>query len=176
MSTVKKTPTSTKRRLIKKRWLKKHSTEKTLARTQKVKEQKHRIYLLDNWNIFKFVKKRDCTFLPFDIISHPAFITFDITSGRRFYFSTFCLIRCLLPRFLCPFVIIYHEAFCPFDDFYHLTLFPSIFCLIRRFVCRCFSYHRRFSLRHFVGESSNVEALFSNIYCSMSWNMIPGVW
>jgi hypothetical protein len=34
--------------------------EKSLTRAQKVEEEKHQIYLLENWYIFRFLKKWDC--------------------------------------------------------------------------------------------------------------------
>ncbi len=81
-------------------------------------------------------------FVPFDVLSHSAFITFDIT--------------------VCLFGILSHSAFCPIRHFV-----CSTFCIIRHFVIRHFVpfdvlsfdvlYFWRLLLRHFVGEPTHTD-------------------
>jgi hypothetical protein len=117
-----------------------------------------------------------------DIMSHSAFIIFYLLSFRHYllfdvcprrrlllsafcpsviiYYAMFCPIRRLLLSIFCPFVNIYDSMFCPFDFFFTIRclsvdlLFYSTFCL-------SIFYHRRFLLRHFVGESKQ-HVLFND--------------
>ncbi len=117
------------------------------------------------FEVLVLTTNRDYTLIhtEFDIISHSAFIIFNIISSRHFYhstlcpvwrlldstlfpvdvfyFSMFCPIQRLLPSFLCPFVVDYHMLFCPFDVFLPFDICPidllshSMFFTVSVFYC-----------------------------------------
>ncbi len=139
---------------LKKRWREKRLTMGRKGR----REKKRQTYRLESWNILIFLKWHGI-FLPFNIISHLAFIIFDIISSRHFFTISHFVrfgVYYIGNFFQSTFFTFRH--FVPFDIYYLRSYVLSSLFTIRRFFLSTFFtivfYRQRFLLQHFVGESN----------------------